>query len=362
MAISIDAVYQRVLALANKEQRGYITPQEFNLLASKAQLDIFNQYFHDYKTAILNPGNQTKSSDDADLVREKTELHRVSGAILTSDANGSSYLPSTIHWLESVYRDDRVNRVLEIDMDIVDLNNLTTVGLLALTPASPGNAAVEGNYVIKFQFPASAIHPASYNNLIVSLTNGETSSTAAAKLALTVNTNSAYHTAVVVGSKVTITYQQDIDWSLTESVFEDGADITLINAGEKSQYVVYEEVKLEDSHYIRSNKKLNPTKSSRGIFYKYNKGSNITILPNPGVATLKCDYIKKPEIPGWGYVVVGEKALYNPSSSTDFELHPAEESNLTNKILELAGIVINKPGLSEVILRNQAVKEAKENK
>ena len=27
--ISVDTVYQRVLALANKEQRGYITPQEF---------------------------------------------------------------------------------------------------------------------------------------------------------------------------------------------------------------------------------------------------------------------------------------------------------------------------------------------
>ena len=27
--ISIDTVYQRVLAIANKEQRGYITPQEF---------------------------------------------------------------------------------------------------------------------------------------------------------------------------------------------------------------------------------------------------------------------------------------------------------------------------------------------
>ena len=36
--ISIDTVYQRVLALANKEQRGYITPQEFNLLADKAHL------------------------------------------------------------------------------------------------------------------------------------------------------------------------------------------------------------------------------------------------------------------------------------------------------------------------------------
>ena len=40
MAISVDTVYQRVLALANKEQRGYITPQEFNLFANQAQQDI----------------------------------------------------------------------------------------------------------------------------------------------------------------------------------------------------------------------------------------------------------------------------------------------------------------------------------
>ena len=40
--VSIDTVYQKVLAIANKEQRGYITPLEFNLLANQAQLDILN--------------------------------------------------------------------------------------------------------------------------------------------------------------------------------------------------------------------------------------------------------------------------------------------------------------------------------
>ena len=38
MAVNIDTVYQRVLTLANKEQRGYVTPQEFNLLANQAQM------------------------------------------------------------------------------------------------------------------------------------------------------------------------------------------------------------------------------------------------------------------------------------------------------------------------------------
>ena len=40
MAISIDTVYQRVLAFANKEQRGYITPQEFNLFAGQVQMEM----------------------------------------------------------------------------------------------------------------------------------------------------------------------------------------------------------------------------------------------------------------------------------------------------------------------------------
>ena len=54
--ISIDTVYQRVLAFANKEQRGYITPQEFNLFADMAQMEIFEQYFYDlsqFKTNVL---------------------------------------------------------------------------------------------------------------------------------------------------------------------------------------------------------------------------------------------------------------------------------------------------------------------
>ena len=47
MAISIDTVYQRVQAILNKENRGYISPQEFNLFANQAQLEIFEQYFFD---------------------------------------------------------------------------------------------------------------------------------------------------------------------------------------------------------------------------------------------------------------------------------------------------------------------------
>lgn len=67
--VKVDDVYQKVLAIANKEQRGYITPQEFNLFADHAQKDIFRQYFHDLDQFKRRPGNDY--ADVAALVEEK---------------------------------------------------------------------------------------------------------------------------------------------------------------------------------------------------------------------------------------------------------------------------------------------------
>ena len=71
MAVNIDTVYQRVLALANKEQRGYITPQEFNLFANHAQMEIFEQYFYDLNQFRRIPGNNTVYSDMINNLEEK---------------------------------------------------------------------------------------------------------------------------------------------------------------------------------------------------------------------------------------------------------------------------------------------------
>jgi len=74
MAVSIDKVYQKVLALANKEQRGYITPQEFNLFADHAQMEIFEQYFYDLNQFIRLPGNNTGHSDVVTNIEEKISI------------------------------------------------------------------------------------------------------------------------------------------------------------------------------------------------------------------------------------------------------------------------------------------------
>ena len=78
--ISVDTVYQRVLATANKEQRGYITPQEFNLYANQAQMEIFEQYMNDkedYNSEKIYPFTKIVGIDDVydlnNLVNDNNE-------------------------------------------------------------------------------------------------------------------------------------------------------------------------------------------------------------------------------------------------------------------------------------------------
>tara|TARA_R100000995_G_C3481522_1_gene124217 strand:- start:2059 stop:2763 length:705 start_codon:yes stop_codon:yes gene_type:complete len=98
MAISVDRVYQTVLAIANKEQRGYITPQEFNLFANQAQNEIFEQYFHDLKLFLRIPGNKTVTSDPREMIEEKISIFRVANQGYSS----SGGLSDNVYKLEAV--------------------------------------------------------------------------------------------------------------------------------------------------------------------------------------------------------------------------------------------------------------------
>ena len=76
MSVSVDTVYQKVLAICNKEQRGYITPQEFNLLADRAQYEIYQNYFNEIKNAERKPKNQQRFSDIVEQAEEKLQVFK----------------------------------------------------------------------------------------------------------------------------------------------------------------------------------------------------------------------------------------------------------------------------------------------
>ena len=99
MAVSVDTVYQRVLAFANKEQRGYITPQDFNLFACQVQQEILEQYFYDINQWNRQQGNTTEHSDMLFEINEKVAIFKVtmSMATLFNAATQVATLPNTLY-------------------------------------------------------------------------------------------------------------------------------------------------------------------------------------------------------------------------------------------------------------------------
>lgn len=65
MAVNINTVYTTVLYILNKEQRGYVTPAEFNSLAAQVQDEIFQSYFPDGNQ--VNRFNQNNSQNDTEF-------------------------------------------------------------------------------------------------------------------------------------------------------------------------------------------------------------------------------------------------------------------------------------------------------
>jgi hypothetical protein len=63
--VNINTVYTTVLYILNKEQRGYVTPSEFNSLAALVQDEIFQSYFPDGNQ--LNRFNQNNQQNDTEF-------------------------------------------------------------------------------------------------------------------------------------------------------------------------------------------------------------------------------------------------------------------------------------------------------
>jgi len=203
--VNIDTVYQRVLALANKEQRGYITPQEFNLYANQAQQEIFEQYFYDLNQFSRVPGNSSEYSNIIDNINEKIAVFETTGTGLTLAS---------------------------------DLYRLGTV--------------------------------------------------------------------IFGGTEV-------------------------------------EEVQPNELLYMNNSAILKPH-SKRRVYVR----NGNAIVMTPASSTLPSyTYTRLPNKPEWGYVVIGTKALYDNDTSVNFELHPAEETELVYKILKYAGLSMKRDDIAK---------------
>ena len=129
MSVNVNTVYSRVLAILNKEQRGFLTPQEFNLFANQAQMDIFEQYFYDINQFSRMPGNSTEFSDMLNILNEKIAPFIKEATLSYSSANGALTRPTDFYRLGNI-------RIGNVEAQRLNRNEYLVVNASPLTTPS----------------------------------------------------------------------------------------------------------------------------------------------------------------------------------------------------------------------------------
>lgn len=285
MAINVNTVYQTVLLILNKEQRGYMTPVEFNKIGAQVQLEIFESYFDSLNQQLRVPQADVDYSDRVMNLDEKISIFKTSGAAIY-DAPSFS-LPK-----ESGVAQSTETLSTIINQQAYTYNTLTSNQL------SNGTVQVYFDGVLQ---PSSAY---TITNNIISLT---VSPASVFTVLTVVDSNDFYRLG-------TVTYQ----------------------AGALPYYELERVGKSELYHLLSSNL----TKpSTRNPIYTY-ANQKITVYPNTIVSGINVDYIRKPLAPIWNFSLNGNAYQYNEATSVNFELHDADQTELILKILLYAGVVV----------------------
>ena len=205
MAISINTVYQRVLALANKEQRGYITPQEFNLYANQAQLEILNQYFYDTSQFGRASGNDTEYGDMLEFIHEKVNM--LTTNVNLAQGNGNFFVIP-----QDAYKVGTITHVLDrVSTEIEPVNeneyvNMSSSPLTSPTLSNPVYVTVKRTIS---NLPRKTIDIYPFNDLIANSSNIRCS-----YIARPQQVNWAY---VVVSGKALYNMNASVDFELHDS-------------------------------------------------------------------------------------------------------------------------------------------------
>ena len=137
MAISVDTVYKTVLLILNKEQRGYMTPDEFNKIGSQVQREIFEAYFEDLNQQLRIPQSDVEYSDRVAITDEKIAEFKVEGTP-THTTGGIFTLPSDLYRLGSLTFEETNKLPVEIQrVGRADFYNIRKSPLTAPTETHP---------------------------------------------------------------------------------------------------------------------------------------------------------------------------------------------------------------------------------
>jgi len=92
----INSVRNTVLAIINKNNYGYLSPNDFNLFAKQAQLDLFDEYFFQYNQQINEENARLSGTGYADIKKGYQEVIDTFSVTsnLTQNSTNIYFMPS----------------------------------------------------------------------------------------------------------------------------------------------------------------------------------------------------------------------------------------------------------------------------
>ena len=101
----INSVRNTVQAIANKNNYGYISPQDFNLYAQQAQMDMFEDYFYQYNNWITKQNQRVSGTGYADIVKSLVEVIDSFSVTkgLIKQANNMFNLPADYYLINKIF-------------------------------------------------------------------------------------------------------------------------------------------------------------------------------------------------------------------------------------------------------------------
>lgn len=133
----INDVRNTVLSIISKDNRGFITPLEFNQFAKQAQLEIFGQYVYNYSNAINKQNARMHGEGYTDIPKNMAEVIDSFSAFTALNYNVSTNkfdLPVDYYFLEKVIYNN--NKEVE-KVSHRKILNLVNSNLTAPTAAYP---------------------------------------------------------------------------------------------------------------------------------------------------------------------------------------------------------------------------------
>ena len=387
MAINVNTVYTTVLSILNKEQRGYLTPDEFNKLATQVQLEIFENYFEDMNQQLRVPQttseyfNRHKNIDEClsifKTISSPTVVNvgNVLGFSLT--ANGTGYstgqnisttggsgtgltvdiiTQTPLFSLSSAGTGYSISSNVPttggsgsgLTVDIVSVNGTGVITGISINNPGLGYLSSDVITINAGNVDAQITLTQDSNGQVISATINQGGSGYSVGDTVTINSGT--------GATVQITSINEVLYFLPPSNLHRIG--TVIYKDEKE----IERITRNDLLQVNLSPLTKPTNDFPVYLYEQaitgNSGNNtgqshIYVYPKTitSASDINLTYIRKPNDVKWGFTVgtLGQY-VYNKQNSTQFELLATEQNEVVLRVLAYAGVVVKDPQIVQAAM------------